>query len=448
MMPAPGRGRAWSGVVAPTAVAAAGPVVCHHAAVELFTDGACLGNPGPGGWAWAEPGGAWASGFAERTTNQRMEIQAALEAVVANADRGEPIEIVSDSTYVVKCFTDGWWEGWQRRGWVNSAKKPVANRDLWEPLIAAVQAHGKVTFRWVKGHSGDAMNDLADRLAVQAAQSQKGRTGGAPPDEVGPADRPGPRSGAAGTEPAAGVEGRAEATPPSGRDRSIADEVVPVVASDPWQAGAELLGGWAVTVLGHRPDQLGVPAAADEDHPLLEALRDHLGDLVAERASVHDDLVVVSGLRMGAESLGAEAAIELGLPVAVVLPYPDPAVSWPAAGRARFDHLRNAATREVVLEADVPPDNVGKVESLGRRDAWLARFCDEALVVWDGRDVALGRLVRSLVDHLGEDQVVVVDRPSWSSPAPDVVRAGQRHRGDLHRPGGGRRSHRQGALDP
>ncbi len=145
--------------------------------IVVYTDGACLGNPGPGGWAWAVPGGAYASGAEARSTNQRMEITAALEAVRANGSEREPVEVVSDSTYVVNCFRDRWWEGWIRRGWLNSQKKPVANRELWEPLIEIVRARGNVTFRWVKGHSGDRWNDLVDRLAVEAAETQRGRTG-------------------------------------------------------------------------------------------------------------------------------------------------------------------------------------------------------------------------------------------------------------------------------
>src|SRR3954464_9322306 len=91
---------------------------------EVYTDGACLGNPGPGGWAWAVPGGRYASGAATLTTNQRMEVHAVLDAVQT---LGGPLGIVSDSTYVVHCFRDRWWEGWLARGWKNSAKKPVAN---------------------------------------------------------------------------------------------------------------------------------------------------------------------------------------------------------------------------------------------------------------------------------------------------------------------------------
>jgi ribonuclease HI len=130
---------------------AAVPAASSPSPVVVFTDGACLGNPGPGGWAWAEPQGAFAAGPERRTTNQRMEIRAALEAVRAHPG---PLTVVSDSTYVVNCFRDRWWEGWLRRGWTNSARKPVANRDLWEPLVELVRSRGDVTFQWVKGRSG------------------------------------------------------------------------------------------------------------------------------------------------------------------------------------------------------------------------------------------------------------------------------------------------------
>jgi len=135
--------------------------------VEVYTDGACAGNPGPGGWAWAiAPDGARnGSGGAAHTTNQRMEVQAVLEAL--RAVEGE-VTIVSDSTYVVNCFRDRWWVKWQSNGWKNSKKEPVANTDLWKPLIELVQQRTP-SFRWVKGHSGNPMNDLVDRLAVAAS---------------------------------------------------------------------------------------------------------------------------------------------------------------------------------------------------------------------------------------------------------------------------------------
>jgi ribonuclease HI len=139
--------------------------------ITVYTDGACSGNPGPGGWAWAvAPDGMPSGAGGERqTTNQRMEIQAVLESVRTLADQhpGRPIDVVSDSTYVVNCFRDRWWVRWEQNGWRNAQKKPVANADLWQPLIALVKAH-PVTFRWVKGHSGDRLNDLVDQLAVAA----------------------------------------------------------------------------------------------------------------------------------------------------------------------------------------------------------------------------------------------------------------------------------------
>ena len=135
-------------------------------ALEVYTDGACSGNPGPGGWAWVVSDGRQGSGAEDPSTNQRMEIRAALEAVRSLSG---PLLVVSDSTYVVTCFRDGWWRRWRENDWVSTAKKPVANRDLWEPLIDLVAAREDVAFRWVKGHSGDPMNDLADRLAVAAA---------------------------------------------------------------------------------------------------------------------------------------------------------------------------------------------------------------------------------------------------------------------------------------
>ena len=140
----------------------------------VYTDGACLGNPGPGGWAWVVPDGPFASGCDGKTTNQRMELTAALEAVLAFDC---PLGVVSDSTYVVHCFRDRWWENWLRQGWVNKARKPVANRELWEPLIDAYRARDDVDFQWVKGHSGDRWNDEADRLAVEAASDQVERRG-------------------------------------------------------------------------------------------------------------------------------------------------------------------------------------------------------------------------------------------------------------------------------
>ena len=139
--------------------------------VVVYTDGACSGNPGPGGWGWAvaPDGRPSGSGGESQTTNQRMELLAVLEALRSLGVGSEAgrVEVVSDSTYVVNCFRDRWWANWQRNGWKNSKKQPVANVDIWQPLVELVNS-GDVSFRWVKGHSGDPMNDLVDELAVAA----------------------------------------------------------------------------------------------------------------------------------------------------------------------------------------------------------------------------------------------------------------------------------------
>jgi ribonuclease HI len=105
-----------------------------------------------------------------------MEITAVLEAVYT---LDGALEVVSDSTYVINCFRDRWWETWLRNRWINSQRRPVANRDLWEPLIEIVQCRA-IAFRWVKSHSGDPMNDLVDQLAVEAGRTQRGQQGVTP----------------------------------------------------------------------------------------------------------------------------------------------------------------------------------------------------------------------------------------------------------------------------
>jgi len=137
--------------------------------VIMYTDGACSGNPGPGGWgAILIDGGRETelSGGENPTTNQRMEMTAPLAGLRAIEGRRQ-VAIYSDSAYVINCFRDRWYERWRRNGWLNSQKKPVENRDLWEALLAAVERHD-VTWHKVAGHSGDPLNDRADALARSA----------------------------------------------------------------------------------------------------------------------------------------------------------------------------------------------------------------------------------------------------------------------------------------
>ena len=138
--------------------------------VEIFTDGACKGNPGPGGWGAILRMGEHEkelSGGEPDTTNNRMEMTAVIEAL--NALR-QPCEIVlhTDSTYVIDGITK-WIHGWQKRGWKTAGKKPVLNQDLWLALLDAARPHA-ISWHWVKGHSGHPENERADRLASDEAE--------------------------------------------------------------------------------------------------------------------------------------------------------------------------------------------------------------------------------------------------------------------------------------
>lgn len=133
--------------------------------VEIFTDGACRGNPGPGGWgALVRYGDVEKKmyGGEAKTTNNRMELTAAIEALVALKEPCQ-IDLTSDSEYVRKGITE-WLPTWKKRGWKTAARKPVKNIDLWQKLDAAVTRH-QINWHWVKGHSGHRENELADSLA-------------------------------------------------------------------------------------------------------------------------------------------------------------------------------------------------------------------------------------------------------------------------------------------
>jgi ribonuclease HI len=137
-------------------------------AVEVFTDGACRGNPGPGGWgALLRTGGheKRLSGAAPATTNNRMELTAAIEALRA-LKRPCTVELTTDSQYVRQGITE-WIGNWKRRGWKTAGRKPVKNVDLWQALDAEAARH-RVSWHWVKGHSGHPENELADQLANEA----------------------------------------------------------------------------------------------------------------------------------------------------------------------------------------------------------------------------------------------------------------------------------------
>jgi len=140
--------------------------------VQLITDGACSGNPGPGGWAAVLRYGSqkkelW--GCAPHTTNNRMELTAAIEGLRALKEKCT-VEVVTDSEYLKNGITQ-WIHGWKRKGWMTAAKKPVVNQDLWQALDEQVNAH-QTTWTWTKGHSSHADNNRCDELATRAAREQ------------------------------------------------------------------------------------------------------------------------------------------------------------------------------------------------------------------------------------------------------------------------------------
>ena len=143
--------------------------------VVIYTDGACSGNPGPGGW-----GAILISGEHRRdimggepdTTNNRMELMAAIQALEA-LKKPCKVELHTDSTYVMKGISE-WIHGWKAKGWRTADKKPVKNEDLWRRLDAA-RSHHDVAWRWVKGHAGHELNEHADALARQGLQEARGK---------------------------------------------------------------------------------------------------------------------------------------------------------------------------------------------------------------------------------------------------------------------------------
>jgi ribonuclease HI len=142
--------------------------------VEIFTDGACRGNPGPGGWgAVLRYNGVEKeiSGGAAQTTNNRMELSGVIEALRLLK---EPCEVVlcSDSKYVCDAITKGWAKSWRRNGWRKADKTPALNADLWGTLLELLDRH-HITVNWVKGHAGHPENERCDKLAVAAAEKYK-----------------------------------------------------------------------------------------------------------------------------------------------------------------------------------------------------------------------------------------------------------------------------------
>ena len=141
-------------------------------AIEIYTDGACSGNPGPGGWGVVllyQGNKKELSGYQPETTNNRMELIAAIQGLAALREPCE-VTLYSDSSYLINAFEKHWLDNWQRNGWKTSSKSPVENQDLWKLLLLHVKNH-RVRFVKVKGHSDNAYNNRCDEMAVAAIRN-------------------------------------------------------------------------------------------------------------------------------------------------------------------------------------------------------------------------------------------------------------------------------------
>ena len=138
--------------------------------IAVYTDGACSGNPGPGGWGVVliyQNQRKELSGFVADTTNNRMELTAVIQGLSALKTNTVPVMVYTDSKYIVDAINQDWITNWQNRGWRTAAKTPVANRDLWEQLLELNQKF-RPSYHWVKGHSTNEFNNRCDEMAVQA----------------------------------------------------------------------------------------------------------------------------------------------------------------------------------------------------------------------------------------------------------------------------------------
>ncbi|WP_254126898.1 RNase H family protein [Aquihabitans sp. G128] len=337
--------------------------------LRIYTDGACSGNPGPGGWAWASSREHFGSGGEAATTNNKMELTAVLRAIEDNP--GRPLTLVMDSTYV-KDGLQKWSVNWIRNGWRTKAGEPVKNREIWEPLVAARDARrDELTFEWVKGHSGDRMNDLVDELAVVERDRFR--------QAVGP------------TPGAPGGGGK------------ISDLPIEEQRAEKRRRDGRIPAGHLLLVLGLSPDALG----GWEANPVADDVRRRLQEWIDAQAQLHPDLVVLTGLRPGAEVLAAEAAIRADVPYAVVLAFPGMEAKQAPATQARFRDLVGRASSVANFHKKVPTDRAGFAANLKQRERWLVDAADQAVLVWDEQDARLDATFSTLEKAFGDDLLVI-----------------------------------------
>ena len=286
----------------------------------VYTDGACRGNPGPGGWGWVVPDGPWANGFDPDTTNQRMELMAVLDAMRTIEGGRSRLRLDLCRQLLPRRLVEGLAEAGLEELEEGTGRQPrhlgAAHRPL--PLT-----RGEITFTWVKGHAGDEYNDIADRLAVEASHTVGDAMASAPPTISDPLTR-----------------------------STQADPFVAATAGpDGVYSSAWVPTGPAILITGVQPPQLG----GYDPNPIADDVRRQLTEILVAKAELHPDLVVVTGLRLGAETLAAEAAAEAELPFVAVLPFPDPEIKWPAATQRRFHELLAEASAIVRLEKRCRP---------------------------------------------------------------------------------------------
>ncbi len=343
-------------------------------ALRIYTDGACSGNPGPGGWAWASSRDHSGSGGDPDTTNNKMELTAVLEAMRSNP--GE-IVVVMDSTYV-KDGLEKWSVNWIRNGWMTKDRKPVKNKEIWVPLLEEKDRRGsEVRFEWVKGHSGDVMNDLVDELAVIQRDAFRTAIGGT-------------------------IAGS-----PGGGGK-ISDLAVDEQRAERRRRDGRIPPGHLVLVLGLPPGELG----GWERNAMSDDVRRRLRQWIEAQAVLHSDLVVLTGLRPGSELLAAEAAIEAELPYAAAIGFPGIDRNLSTASRARFAELTARARHIIQVEKKSPVDTAAFVKAMERRDTWLINAADQAVLVWDQADARLARTFAALDKRFGPDLFVIGPDPS------------------------------------
>lgn len=286
-----------------------------------------------------------------------MELMAVYQAIKANPG---PLVVVMDSTYV-KDGLEKWSKNWVKNGWQTKDKKPVKNREIWEPLVALRDKRGsELSFEWVKGHSGHPLNDFVDELAVAERDKVRGAAG--------------PGSGSGGVK-LADMDSAQQREERRKRDSRIPE-------------------GHLLVVLG----MAELPS---------DSVQSKLRDLIAGYREIYEDLVVVTGLRPGAEQLGAKAAIAADVPYVALVSFPGQENSFKPEAKAQYRDLVGRARSVVNFERKVPADKDGFIKAMKRRDAWLANAADQAVLVWDEMDNRFDRLYSDLDKRLGVELTVL-----------------------------------------